>query len=80
MTVGPPSATLNGTSSSGLPLYYYVREGPACIEGNTLRFTPIPPRAKFPVKVPVVAWQWGRPIDPKIKSATPVERTILITK
>ena len=32
-----------------------------------LTFTPIPPRAKFPVKVTVVAWQWGRSIEPKLK-------------
>jgi hypothetical protein len=45
-----------------------------------LRFTAIPPRSRFPVKVTVVAWQWGRSIEPKLKSADPVERTFWIDK
>jgi hypothetical protein len=28
----------------------------------------------------VVAWQWGRSIEPKLKSADPVERTFWIDK
>ena len=72
--------TLRATSDSGEPVHYYVREGPAEIEGNTLSLTPIPPRAKVPVKVTVVAWQWGRSIDPKIKTAEPVEQTFLIQR
>lgn len=77
---GTRSVALTATSDSGLPVYYYVREGPASIVGNTLRFHPIPPRAKFPVKTTVVAWQWGRGAGRKIKTAAPVERTILITR
>jgi len=77
---GTKSLALKATSSSGMPVSYYVREGPAYVEGNTLRFAPLPPRAKFPVKVTVVAWQYGRSIEPKVKSAEPVERTFLITK
>ena len=75
-----PSIAIDATSSSGLPVSFYVREGPAYLDGHTLHFTPIPPRAKFPVKVTVIAWQWGRSIDPKVKSATPVERGLLITR
>ena len=59
---------------------FYVREGPAEIEGDTLKFTTIPPAARYPVKVTVIAWQWGRSIDPKLKTAEPVERSFLITK
>ena len=77
---GTRSVALTATSDSGLPVYYYVREGPASIDGNTLRFHPIPPRAKYPVKTTVVAWQWGRNAGRKIKTATPVERTILINR
>jgi hypothetical protein len=73
--VGANPLKLAATSSAGVPVYYYVREGPAEIEGDTLRFTVLPPRAKFPVKVTVVAWQWGRCTEPKLKAATPVERT-----
>lgn len=69
---------LAATSDSGEPVHYYVREGPAEIHGNTLALTAIPPRAKFPVKVTVIAWQWGRSIEPKLKSAQPVERTFVI--
>jgi hypothetical protein len=75
------SIPLHATSSAHAPVHFYVREGPAEIVGdNTLKFTPIPPRAKFPVAVTVVAWQWGRSIDPKLKTAEPVERTFQIVK
>ena len=53
-------------------------DGPAEIEGNTLKLTPIPPRAKMPVKVTITAYQWGRSIEPLVQSAEPVERTFLI--
>lgn len=78
--VGSAPLTLSATSSSGLPVRFYVREGPAVLDGNILKLTPIPPRAKFPVKVTVVAWQWGRSIEPGLKSAEPVERSFLIFK
>lgn len=78
--LGAPPVKLRATSDSGEPVSYYVREGPAEIEGDTLKFTAIPPRAKFPVKVTVVAWQWGRSIDPKLKTAEPVEQTFEIRK
>lgn len=77
---GTKSVKLNATSDADMPVHFYVREGPAEVEGGTLKFTPIPPRAKFPVKVTVVAWQWGRSIDPKLKTAEPVEQTISILK
>lgn len=77
---GTPSLPLNGKSSAGLPVYYYIREGPATVEGNTLRFSAVPPRAKFPVKVTVVAWQWGSPVDPKVKTAEPIEASTFITR
>jgi len=38
------------------------------------------PRAKFPVKVTVVAWQYGRVLEPKLKTAEPVEQTFSIVK
>jgi hypothetical protein len=69
---GTKLLALNATSSAGVPVYYYVREGPAEVDGDVLKFTAIPPRAKFPVKVTVVAWQYGVP--GKIKSAEPVTR------
>jgi len=70
---------LDASATSGLPVYYYVKEGPAEISGNTLRFTKIPLKARFPVRVTVVAWQWGRSSAPAIQSAEAVERTFFIT-
>lgn len=71
---------LNATSDAGVPVYYFVLEGPAEVEGNVLRYTKIPPKAKYPLKVTVVAWQYGRSFEPKLKSAQSVERSFLILK
>ncbi len=79
-TAGTPAVKLAATSDAGAKVSYYVREGPAEIDGDTVTFTPIPPRAKFPVKVTVVAWQWGRSSDPQLKTAAPVERTFDLIK
>lgn len=77
---GTKSVKLNATADSGEEVHYYVREGPADIDGDTVRFTEIPPHAKYPVKVTVVAWQYGRGLEPKLKSAEPVERTFFIAE
>ena len=71
------SLPLAATSSTGANVHFYVRQGPARIaaDGRTLVFTTIPPRATFPISVTVVAWQWGRSIEPFVKTASPVERT-----
>ncbi|HEY8893204.1 MAG TPA: hypothetical protein VIM79_00200 [Niastella sp.] len=74
------SIALRATSSAGVPVYYYVKEGPAEIKGSRLLLTKIPPRARFPVKVTVVAWQYGSAIEPKLQSAEPVERSFYILK
>lgn len=71
---------LRAVSTAGLPVYYYVREGPAEIEGNILKLTAIPPRAKYPIRITVVAWQYGRNIQPKIQSAKEVEQSFLVYK
>jgi hypothetical protein len=65
---GTKSIQLKATSDSGRKVYYYIREGPAEIEGDVLKFTKIPPRAKYPVKVTVVVWQLGSAGDPKLKT------------
>ncbi len=77
---GTKPVKLSATSDAGVPVYYYVREGPAEVGGDTLKFTAIPPRSKYPVKVTVVAWQYGRSIDPKLKSAEQVEQEFSLTK
>jgi hypothetical protein len=45
------------------------------VEGGALRFTAIPPRARFPIKVTVVAWQSGRFAEPRVRAAKRVERS-----
>ena len=76
----PKTVQLHATSDANVPAYYYVVAGPAVVEGDRLRLTAIPPRARFPVKLTVVAWQWGRSIAPPLKSADPVERSFFIEK
>lgn len=75
---GTESVALDASSDCGLPIYYYVKEGPAEINGNRLVFTKLPPRAKYPLKVTVVAWQYG--ISGKVQTAEPVVRTFFIVK
>ncbi len=75
---GVESVSLEAVSDCGLPIYYYVKEGPAELQDNRLVFTKIPPRSKFPVKVTVVAWQYG--IAGQVQTAEPVERSFFITK
>lgn len=77
---GTKSVELNATSDSKLPVNYYVTAGPAMLSGNKLIFTKIPVRSKFPVKVTVVAYQWGRTIEPLFQSAEPVKQEFYIYK
>jgi hypothetical protein len=77
---GVKSIKLSATSDSGLPVRYYVVSGPAFVEGDVLRFTKIPVKSKFPVKVTVVAYQWGRTLAPLYQSAEPVEMTVYILR
>ena len=72
------SISLDATSDCGLPIQFYVKYGPAHVEGNRLILDAIPPRSRFPVEVAVVANQWGSPKEPKIQTATPVERAFFI--
>lgn len=69
---------LKATSTANLPVQFYVREGPAYVDGNILRFTKLLPRSKIPVRIIVVAWQYG--IKGKIQSAKAVERVFYKTK
>ena len=69
--IGTKNLKLRATSDSGRQVCFYVREGPAEVTGDTLHFTKIPPLAKLPVKVAVVAWQLGRSAEPKLKTAEP---------
>lgn len=74
-----PSVKLRAKSSAGLPVRYFVREGPAEANDNgNLIFTPIPPRSVYPIKVTVVAWQWGRSTPPLVQTAPLVEQAFSI--
>lgn len=76
--IGTKSLELEATSTSGAPVYYYVREGPAEVNGKVLAFTKIPLRAKFPLRVTVVGWQYGQTAEPKLQSAKSVSQTFYI--
>lgn len=75
---GVESIGLQATSTAGLPVFYYVKEGPANMEGSQLIITKVPPRSKYPVKITIVAWQYG--IVGDFQSARPVEQTFYIIK
>lgn len=51
------NVALRAHSTLDLPIYYYVKEGPAKVVGDRLVLTGIPPRSRFPLRVTVVAWQ-----------------------
>lgn len=72
------SLHLIAKASSGLPVYYYVKEGPAVVNGSQVVFTKIPPKSKYPIKVTVVAWQYGSANEPKIQTAKPLEKSFFI--
>jgi hypothetical protein len=86
--VGTSEIELRATSNvPGQVVEYYVVSGPAEITGpdpkytgSTLRFTPIPPSARYPVRVIVVAYQKGRLKEPLVQTAPEVVREFYITK
>ena len=71
---------LRATSSAGLPVEFHVAYGPAVIDQGKLKLTEIPAKAKFPIEVKVVAYQFGRGLPPLVQRAMPVEQTLLVTK
>lgn len=71
---------LKAVSDSGLPVEFCIMAGPAEISGNVLRITKIPPRTKFPVKVTVAAYQWGRSSGNLVQSAETVLQDFYLTK
>jgi hypothetical protein len=78
---GVKSLKLNAVSDASLPIQYYVVSGPAEANADgTLTFLPIPPRTRYPVKVRIAAFQWGRGIEPRVQSAGPVVQEFVIEK
>lgn len=70
----------SATSSSGLPVSYYVAYGPAIIQNNKLILTQIPCKSKYPIKVLVVAYQLGHTAQPTYQSAIPVAQHFNVSK
>lgn len=75
---GTTIVALKAISSSRLDVQYYVKSGPAYVEGDAVHITKIPVKTKFPVKITVVCWQYG--IKGVWQSAEPVERSFYIKK
>ncbi|OCX52251.1 hypothetical protein BEL04_12295 [Mucilaginibacter sp. PPCGB 2223] len=75
---GTRSVHISASSDAGLPVGFYIAEGPAEIKNGSICLTLIPPSARYPVKVTVVAWQYGHSNEPKIQTADPVLRTFWI--
>lgn len=74
-----PPLELTATSDSGLPVQFSVISGPAVIEEGRLILAPIPPRAKYPVEIVVMAWQWGRSAEPQYRLGS-ITRSISVMK
>ncbi|EDM28737.1 hypothetical protein LNTAR_09209 [Lentisphaera araneosa HTCC2155] len=77
---GSKELPLKAESNRGLPVRFYVDSGPAIIQGDKLIFTEIPPKAKFPIEVEVVAWQWGTSKGEGVRRAKNVHKTFRILK
>ncbi|MEO6233563.1 MAG: hypothetical protein ABJB11_19130 [Ferruginibacter sp.] len=71
---------MKAIANSGLLVQYYIKSGTAFIEGDELVFTAIPPKTRYPLKVIVVACQWGRTIEPHYQTATQVTNEFFIIK
>ncbi|WEA00618.1 hypothetical protein [Mucilaginibacter sp. SJ] len=77
---GKKDIKLTATSDANVPVSFYIREGPAEIMNGCINLTAIPPKSKFPVRVTVIAWQYGNINEPALQTAPPVERTFMIIK
>ena len=76
LTADSPPAALHATSDSGLPVDYHIAYGPARIVDGKLVIADLPRRARYPIALSIVAYQFGRGVAPHIQTATPVERTL----
>ena len=77
---GAEPVALKATSDARLAVEYYVAYGPGVITGGKLKISELPRGATFPIKLKIVAWQFGRGVEPLVRTATPVEQTIRIEK
>ncbi|MDD7984672.1 hypothetical protein PQO01_06885 [Lentisphaera marina] len=65
-------------SDSNLAVRFCVIEGPAMIKGDKLIFTKIPVKAKWPIKITVAAYQWGRSSEPQFQRAPSIKKSFVI--
>lgn len=80
LKAGSPPVKLNAASDAGLPVEFHVAYGPAIVKDGNLCVAELPLRAKYPIAVKVVAWQFGRGIVPLVQTAKPVEQMTFIDK
>lgn len=80
VTVDSGPIELTASSSADLPVAFYIGWGPAKIVDGRVVLDQIPAGSKFPIEVKVVAYQFGRGIEPRVKTADPVEHTFQITR
>ncbi|MCG8586795.1 MAG: hypothetical protein MI757_18990 [Pirellulales bacterium] len=70
------TVTLKATSDSGLDVECHIAYGPATVKDGMLHVADLPKRAKLPIEIKVVAYQFGRGLKPLVQTAKPVEQTI----
>ncbi len=80
ITTTSEPADLKATSDSGLKVEFYVAKGPADVVDGKLVLRDVPARAKLPIEVTVVAYQFGSGVNPQVKGAEPVEQAIAVDK
>jgi hypothetical protein len=80
LSPGGGPVRLLATSDAGLPVRYYVESGPATVDGDSLALADWPRRASMPVKVAVVAYQYGSAVEPFVRSAEPVRQVVLVNR
>ncbi len=76
--LGSEPIPLKASSSAGLPVEFYVAYGPAEVADGKLVVSQIPVRAKKPIEVKIVAYQFGSAIEPQVKTAAAVEQTLQV--
>lgn len=70
---------LVATSSSGLPVSFYVARGPAVVRDGHLHPAEVPVRATFPLEIEVVAYQVGSGVEPRFSPAPAVVQILTLT-
>ncbi len=80
LRAGSEPVGLKATSDSALPVEYHVAYGPAKITDGKLVITDVPRRAIYPVTVEIVAYQFGRCVEPMVQTAAPISRSVRIFK